>query len=209
MDRQAREARKMAKNLPFGKRIAYIWEYYKYWILGAVFLILAAGGTIYTIVTRPTYDMTIGFYSEQAIGQDTIAELENFLAEYVEDYDGNGEKSVKVYVTSSALLGSTPEAEYAVQNKMFAELAAGSYPVYLVDGVYYNIVTDGSFEDTMESLRDVKASPMAIILPSEDAQPVFWCTRALYGPEEGKEKPMLEHERAVKMELAIFGEREQ
>ena len=208
MDKQAREARKMAKDLPFSKKVAYIWEYYKYWILGGLFLILAIGGTVYTIATRPTYDMTVGYYSEQPMSQETVAELEAFLEGYVEDYDGNGEVKVRVNLTSLATLGNTPDVDYALQQKLFAELASGTYPIILVDGMYYDLVAEGSFADAMESLRDMSQSPLADLLPEGIVQP-FWCTRAIYGPEEKKEERILEHQRAIDMEVAIFGEREE
>ena len=208
MDRQAKEARKMAKDLPFGKKVAYIWEYYKYWILGGLFLILSIGGTAYSIATRPTYDMTVGYYSEQPISQETVAELETYLAGYVEDYDGDGEIAVKVNLTSTALLGNTADIDYAVQQKIFAELATGTYPIILVDGKYYDLVSEGSFADAMESMRDITQSQLINLLPEGIVQP-FWCTRAIYGPEEKKEERILEHQRAIDMEVAIFGEREE
>lgn len=209
MDKQAKEARKMAKDLPVGKKISHIWEYYKYWILGGLFAVLVIGGTVYSVVTKPTYDLTVAYYSEEPVSPEKTEELEAYLASLIEDYDGNGETTVRVNVVSASTLGETADIEYAVQQKFVAELAAGSAPIFLVNGVYHETVTDESFSDTMESVREITAdTDFGALLGDKTENPVYWCTRVVYGTEQKKEERIQEHDHAAALEVAVLGERE-
>ena len=206
MDREAREARQMAKNLPFKAKMAHIWTYYKWWILGTVAAVLLIGGTIYEVLTRPSYDLEIGYYSEKYVSDETIQAMESYFSQYVEDIDGDGQKTVKIYSVSSSMAGESAEAQMAIQTKLMAELSAGSYPVFFFDETFCQMLQQDSYEGTMESFRDMAENPeMCEAFGLEEGTHVYWATRSLYQNETNKEDKQAEHDLAVSIEQSAFG----
>ena len=114
MDKQAREARDMVKNMPLKEKIAHIWLYDKWWIIGITVVLLLIFGTVYEVMTRPTYDLEIGFYSEKYFSDETLAAMEEAIAPYVSDTDGDGEKTVKIYNVSLSAMGGQNSGEAAM-----------------------------------------------------------------------------------------------
>ena len=208
MDKQAREARKMAKELPLREKISYIWMYYKEWIIGILFVVIALGTTVYQIATRETYDMEIGYYAEKMITKDTLAALEEYLANYVEDINGDGVSTVKVHPNIASVIGGGQDAMETVQNKLLSELTAAQYPVFFFGDFFYDIVQVGAFEGCMESLRNIEESEdlKNIINPPEGTM-IYWGTRTLYDAEMDKPEKVFIHQKAVETEEAILGER--
>lgn len=208
MDRETREARQMAKNLPFKAKMAHIWTYYKWWILGTIAAVLLIGGTIYEVVTRPSYDLEIGYYSEKYVSDETLQAMESYFSQFVEDIDGDGQKTVKIYSVSASMAGESAEAQMAIQTKFMAELSAGSYPVFFFDETFYQMLQQDSYQGTMESFRDMAENPeMRQAFEIEDGTHVYWATRSLYQSEEDKEEKCAAHDLAVRMELSAFGKR--
>ncbi len=208
MDKQTREARAMVKDMPLKEKIAHIWLYDKWWIIGITIVLLLIFGTVYEVMTRPTYDLEIGFYSEKYFSDETLAAMEEAIAPYVSDTDGDGEKTVKIYNVSLSAMGgqNSGEGAMAIQTKFMAELSTGAYPVFFFDDYFYEMMEGESYRDTMDSLRSLRTLPQfdAILSQNGDAA-VYWGTRALYENEKSKEERVAEYERTTKLEQAIFG----
>ena len=208
MDKQEREARQMAKELPFREKVSYIWMYYKTWIITSIVVLLVGGTTAYQIATRPTYDLEISYYAQNAITDKTIAALEEHLANYVEDIDGDGVSTVKIYANVASVIGGGPEAMYAIQNKLVMELTAAQYPVYFFDDYYYDMMQTGAYQGCIESLRNVEESDaLKTIINPDEGTKIYWGTRSLYETEKDKPENITLHEKAVEAEIEIFGER--
>ncbi len=208
MDKQEREARQMAKELPFREKVSYIWMYYKNWIITGIVVLLMVGTTAYQIATRPTYDLEIGYYAEKTITDETITALEEYLANYVEDIDGDGVSTVKIYANIASVIGGGQEAMYAIQNKLLAELTTAQYPAYFFDDFFYDMMQKGDCEGCMESFRDVEESDaLKTIINPDEGTKIYWGTRSLYETEKDKPKNVTLHEKAVEAEIDIFGDR--
>ena len=208
MDKQAKEAKEMAKNLPIKEKISYIWMYYKWWIVGITAAILIIGGTVFEVLTRPTYDLEIAYYSNDVVSEETIAVMEEYFAQFVDDTDGNGEKNVKIYNTYLSLGGEDPTAQVMVQNKFVAELSSKSYSVFILDDTFAQIIQNDSFEGTLNELRDMAEYPeLKDKFKIKDGTHVYWGTRTVYPSEADQEKRIVEYNRALQTETAIFGER--
>lgn len=207
MDKQAKEAKQMAKNLPLKEKIGYIWLYYKWWIISVIALVLVIGGTVHEMVTRPKYDLEIAYYTEKSVPEETIVKLEEYFAQFVEDFDGDGNKAVRIYLTSMALGGENPEAQMALQMKFTAELSAGTYPVILSDEYFNEVLLQESYVgvgDKERAFTEVEA--LAEISGAEEGNNVYWRTRALYENEKKKEERVIQYQNSSKTEKAIFGE---
>lgn len=207
MDKQAREARRMAKELPLKAKISYIWTYYKWWIISISAAVLLIGGTAYEMATRPTYDLEIGFYSEKYMDEESIAALEEYFSQFVEDTDGDGKQTVRIYNTSISMMGGSGEGEMAIQSKFMAELSSGAYPVFMFDDYFYQIMQGESYHDTMESFRNIGALNLPENIHIPENNHIYWATRALYANESKKESKVSLHDKTVELEYRIFGER--
>ncbi len=209
MDKQAREAKQMAKELPFRDKVAHIWTYYRGIIITVLVIVLAIGGTAYQIATRPSYDLEISCYTKVGMTEEAIAALETYLAEYVEDLDGDGEKTVKIYDNVAASMGPEQDGVVIMQQKFTVEIAAAQYPVFLLDESFAAVAGKGDLDGTMESFRSVKDSPeIAEILNLQEGQDLYWSTRLLYENEQDKPESLAKHQMAVEIEKSLFGERE-
>ena len=154
------------------------------------------------------YDLEIGYYAEKMITDENIKALEEYLANFVEDIDGDGVATVKIHANIASVIGGGQEAMYAIQNKLLAELTAAQYPVYFFGDFFYDMMQKGAYEGCMESLRNIEESETikAIINPEEETK-IYWGTRTLYETEQDKPQKVSLHEKAVKAEIEIFGER--
>lgn len=208
MDKQAKEARKMAKDLPLKERIAYIWMYYKWCFIGIAAAVLVIGVTIYQKVTAPTYDLEISYYSTEMISDEVIGKMEEYFAQFAEDTDGDGEKTVKIYNTFMSMAGNDPSAQMAVQTKFMAELTGKTYPVFIIGGDFYDAVGGEAADGALEEMRDMAEVPeLKQMFEIPDGSHVYWGTRALYPAEEDKQERIEEYNRTKDMETEIFGER--
>ena len=208
MDNQTREARQMAKNLPLKDKIAHIWTYYKWWIIGVTVGVVLIAGTAYEIATRPTYDLEIGYYSDKYVSDETIAAMEAYFAQFVEDMDQDGQQTVKIYAVSASMMGGSGEGQMAIQSKFMAELSSGAYPVFFFDDTFFEMMKQDAYDGTMEFYRDMADIPeLKEKFQIQDGSHVYWATRELYQNEAKKEEKIAVHEHAVRTEQAIFGER--
>ena len=109
MDKQAQEAKEMVKNLPFKDKVKHFWYYYKIHTIVAAFVLILIGVTVYQAVTQEKYDLEIDYYGQQYISQEQQKEIEDTLAQYIDDVDGDGQKKVHLIVNSALTDG-----EYAM-----------------------------------------------------------------------------------------------
>lgn len=207
MDRQAREARDMAKNLPPRERIKHFWDYYKIHTIVAVIVLILIGTTIYQAVTRVKYDLEMTYYGNSTAFTEEQAEiLKEYIAQYIEDIDGNGEKNVDIVFVSSEMAEGNPEYQMAISQKFMAELSAGVSAGYIFDQEYYDYAGPESDMGAMESAFNMCDNAELKEKLGLGDEPVYWCTRALYERETKSEKSAALHENAQLAEKAIRGE---
>lgn len=188
MDKQAAEARKLAKELPLNEKISHIWTYYKWWIIGILAGVLIVAGTAYEILTQPKYDLEISYFSDAPVSDDVIASMEDYFAQFAEDTDGNGIVNVKIYNSSMSMAGNDPSYQMAIQSKLVAELASKSYPVYIFDDLFAEMVNQDSFKDSFDELVDMSEIPeLKSAFGINDDSHLYWATRTVFPAEEDDE----------------------
>ncbi len=203
MDAQKREAKELAKHLPLKKKIEHIWLYYKWWIIGAVIVAMLIAHTIYTVVTRLSYDMEMALYTQEYVSETKIAALEEYFSAFVPDVDGDGEKTVAVHAISVGLIGEE-EGYAAVRTKISMELLTGAYPVFLVDDEFYEFLQLEGYQGAIESFREMNVLPeVCEILGIPDGKNLYWGTAIPYNDDANAT-----HDMAVEVEKQLFGERE-
>lgn len=185
MDKQAREAKEMVKNMSVKEKLAHFWNYYKIHTIVTLVVLALIGVTVYQVVTKEEYDLEIEFYGTRMISEEQAAALEDYLKEYVDDIDGDGEKTVKIIRTGS--MAEMGAAGYG-NMKFTAELAAGQYTTYILNEEMYDSFSkndDGMFIKSF----DIRENPKCVDLlgMSDEDEPTYWCM--VQFPDSMKDEP--------------------
>ena len=196
MDKQAREAREMVKSLSFKDKVKHFWEYYKWHTIVSIIVVIMIGTTIYQVATTEKYDLEIAYYGKVAITEEQTAQLSQYLSQYIEDVDGDGEKKVNIL---STVIDMEEPSEYqmAVSQKFMAELAAGVHGAYIFDEWFYNYAGPESDLGAVEEAFDLRESQTGKEMLGLGEEPLYWCTKALYEKDKDKEDKIAIHNNAV------------
>ena len=78
MDKQTKEAREMAKQLPFKEKISHFWEYHKLHVFFAVVALILVGTTVIQVSNREKYDLEIAYYGGMYFTEEQAVKLEEY-----------------------------------------------------------------------------------------------------------------------------------
>lgn len=205
MDKQAREARQMAREMPLQDRLKHYWEYYKAYIVAITISVVLILISVISSVVAPKYDIEVAYYGTYAITAEQEVALEEYLATLVEDINGDGECKVDLLVSRSSLSQEENENEYqmALVQKFQTEVATGAYPAFILDKPHldYAGMADEREDGIIESVKDMRNNPQLAELLGDNE--IYWCTRILYDKEIGKEEPEALHQNAVRIENTL------
>lgn len=204
MDKQAQEAKEMVKNLPFKDKVKHFWYYYKIHTIVAAFVLILIGVTVYQAVTQEKYDLEIDYYGQQYISEDKQKEIEDTLAQYIDDVDGDGQKKVHLIVNSA--LSNGEYAMYA-NTKFTAELSAAAYSAYILDESKYKMISGDESDASDDSIStfDMRDSEKCKKIFTLDDEPVYWCTVKPRNPEKAKKQQLDYYNNAVLLQNALQG----
>lgn len=188
MDKQAKEAKEMVKQMTIKQRLGHFWDYYKIHTIVTLAVLALIGVTAYQALSVKDYDLPIEYFGKIAVSEEQTTNLENYLKDYVDDIDGDGE--VTVHVTRTGSLNDMGAQGYA-SIKFTAELAAGQYQIFILDEELYKSLSSGeSGENGMliESFDMRENAKCAEILGiTADDEPTYWCLVKM--PEKMNDKP--------------------
>ncbi len=203
MDKQAREAREAYKQLPFKKRLENFWYYYRWALIGGIFLIVVLAFTISECAKRIPEDLTVSYYSESAISQEVVSRMQTVFGASVEDLDGDMQKYVSLSPVSGKI-DEMSEQAMAVQQKFQVELAAGSASAYVFDQGYFDRLTNFYPEAVEKSIDMTQNAELKELLQLGD-EPLYYVVRSVYANERGKEKNEQLHQNALSVYDVIDG----
>ena len=140
-----------APELTGTEKIKNNWYYDKWFIIiGSVMAILLAV-TLVQCFTKPKYDLEVVLYSSAPIYSDNAERIGEYLEQFCEDIDGNGE--VSILVTNCSYNENGGNEQYARNNtvKLQAVLASNANALlYITDATGYEylnaIAPDALFE---------------------------------------------------------------
>lgn len=202
MDKQAREAREMTKQLKGKERLANFWYYYKWWVVAGIFILLIAAITIYEAVTTVDYDLYVSCYTEKGLSEESASRLEEELKKYTSDINGDGE--VLVSVSNLAAVKSETDTEYAiVQTRLSSELAAGDVEMFIMDETYLDSMRNETNSDTVEAVIDLNDVPGFKDDVGYIQDNLYLVLKALYEREEGDSAIEAQHESASQVFDAV------
>lgn len=199
VDKQAREAKELAKQLKGTEKLKHFWYYYKFHVLALIFLVALISCSLTECANKIKYDLSISCYSSTNIDSTNLSLLTDELEKKANDINENGKVDVGVFV-NIANLSIPSEQSQTIQMKISAEVAAGDSFGYILDEEYYKMFSD-IYAGSVESV--VPISDIPIIKETFDlkeGQKLYWATKTLYEPEKGKPEKVKAHENAVKIQ---------
>ena len=212
MDKQAREAREMAKQMPFGDRVRHFWDYHKWHVFAAVIALVFIVTTMVQVMNRVEYDIEIAYYGGMYFTEEQSQKLKEYLSQYIEDVDGNGEINVNITVATAEAPGMNgaqlTEYQAAIGQKFMAEMAARTYDAYIFDESYYEYAGPDSDFGMIESSFDMShVEGMQELLGIGD-QPLYWCTciKRTSSSDSKSEVAQKKYDNAIAAQNAVKGE---
>ena len=118
-----------------GAWFGYVWEYYKWHILGTLFVILFIATWAYQCTHREKYDMTIVYAGHMTYTEEQQAKICDLASEYVPDVDGNGKVNIYFQPLVFSDKAGNEEYDYAVQTKLDLTFVDDYSYIYLMDEI--------------------------------------------------------------------------
>lgn len=163
----------------FKKKWENYWYHYKWHTWAAVFIVLVLIVCIKSMVDKPRYDYEIMLINSKGVMDDAVTAMEEELAKYGEDLNGDGE--VTVGVVQNTFNPSDPagsQINMVSQTKIMAMLQTGETMVFITDDASYdtyqaqNIFTrlDGQKADENTSKEEIAYNYQGTVLQERMTQ---------------------------------------
>lgn len=111
----------------------YFWYYYKWRVILIAFAILCVVFTLAQCAMREKYDLTVTYAGHMMYSEEEINRLTAGISEYIDDVDGNGEKSVFFQQLNFMDTMGSEEYDYASQSKLDMEFHNEQSFLFLYD----------------------------------------------------------------------------
>ncbi len=134
---EAPEKVEALKPRTFREKWDNYWYHYKGRTILIVFLVAVFGFTGWQFVTKEKPDYVVMTAFDKALAPDIIYCIEDYLAPYGEDINGDGKVIVDVYDVSTS---SNNDIQKSNATKMMAELQNGEIMLFIVDDVYFDML---------------------------------------------------------------------
>jgi len=138
--------------------VSNYWYYYKWYVIGGLFLLFALIVLLMQSVTIEKYDASVIWAMKGYVDTPYLQEMEKELEKYCEDIDGNGEVNVRVILVTYTSDGGMPnsDVEFSMQQKLVTQLSAGDVYIVISDETAYenHISKLNAFEDLEDSYPD-------------------------------------------------------
>ena len=134
------------------------WYYYKWYVIGGLFLVFALVVGLSQSFNREKYDVSVIWAMHGYVEQPYLDAMEEEFEKYVDDIDGNGEVNVRIilitYTSDGGMLNS--DIELSMQQKLVTQLSAGDVYIVVADGTSYEgyMTKLNAFEDLEDDYPD-------------------------------------------------------
>ena len=115
------------------------WYYYKWYVIGGLFLLFALVIVITQSATREKYDASVIWAMHGYVDTPYVEEMAKEFEKYCEDTDGDGEVNVRVILVTFTSEGGMPnsDVEFSMQQKLLTQLSAGDVYIVVADETTY------------------------------------------------------------------------
>lgn len=109
----------------------YFWEYYKWHVIGGLFVIICVVTTAVQCATREKYDITVTYAGNLPFDTETQDKIEEALSPFVDDIDKDGKQSV--FFQSLTISGAKGQEQYdmAIMTKLDLEFQNDCSNIFL------------------------------------------------------------------------------
>lgn len=150
-----KKEKKKLSRLSFGEKLQYIFDYYKFWILGVVVLV----GLVWSVGSTILHNKPTGFYAMllNAGGTDLSGQADEAAGEAFAEAAGLDDEKQKILVDTSATFNPNDQSQFSMaQNAKIAALyQSHEIDVMVADpGVFTYYALNGSFVDLRDVLDD-------------------------------------------------------
>lgn len=205
MDRDAQEAKKMTKDLPFKKKLANFWYYKKWWVITIAAAIVVMAITIYEIATMPQYDLTVGYYSELGISETNLEKLKDVIAQYTQDVNEDGRITISITPMQAGFEDGTDEAAVA-ETRLMSELTAGDTMLFICDKAYRDYLMSGNNAECFKDEFDMSENPELKQILNYEEDTLYVLLKDLYERDEDDADKRIEHNNAAIVLEGLRGE---
>ena len=155
------------REMNFKEKLEFIWEYYKYFIVGFVVAVAVIMSILYSVVLNPSPEPAL-FISWNA-GFATDAQLDD-LIEHLEHYIVDEEKNEEVVISVFYFDENNPETIMMGHQRMAAMIAAGMIDIFILNNELLELYSNNGFIQPLERLLEEvnTASPDAYNRISEN-----------------------------------------
>lgn len=199
MDRQAKEAREMTKQLKGKEKWKNFWFYYKFHIIALIFVVALVSYTLVECVQQVKYDLSISCYTATLIDDSNLDAFTDEIEKIIDDINENDEIDAGITVNMTDI--TTPsEQTQAVFMKYSAELAGGESFGYILDETFYSMLTKDSKECIYDAIQIDNIPIIKETFGLSDDQKLYWVTKSVYEREKDKPKSIAAHKNAIKVQ---------
>ncbi|OQB13608.1 MAG: hypothetical protein BWY15_01683 [Firmicutes bacterium ADurb.Bin193] len=200
------KSEKTANSAPqtFAKWIENYWYYYKVHTITGIVILFVIIVTLVECMNRIQPDTTVSYLGNISWTDEEIRSLELEFADYIDDVNGDGIKSVFFSPFTIPDRVETPEQAALLQRAQLETIAGESF-LYFMDEHYFLLFEkQGLFTDISgivggdEPVYAYDISASGLKMTSGDAK-IYACVRALSQGDEKKEKKVAQQNNAFKI----------
>lgn len=163
------------------EKAANWWHYHKLHVAIVIAAVVLVTWVVHDIVTQVHPDYRIGYVGSSDLPVDTVSALENTLAGFVDDRNGDGKIVVQLVQYNVDLSGETDNADTNTDSDPYSQMAGVtrlSADMASTDGPFIYLMQDATyaeeFEDYAGALQYLDGT-----MPEEDDENVDW-TKMVY-----------------------------
>jgi len=157
------------KELPFGKKLEFIWDYYKYYIIVSAVVLVIIGALLNTwVFNPPSKPILYVSWNSGFVTHEQITELSDRLTELLVDKELNEEVSISLHISDPNDIATVA----ADVQRTFAMVAVGAIDVFIANEDLLRAHNISGFLRPMEEmLEEIKAkNPVEYELIIENAK---------------------------------------
>lgn len=134
------------KTLP--EKLKNIWFHDKWFIIGGLFLTIAIAVMVAQCATREKYDLEVVVFSYDIVADANNEPIAEYLEQYCEDIDGNGEVNIQIVNCSYNKNSNDRQYQMTMSQKLTAVIAADANALLFITDAesydYLNGLSEGN-----------------------------------------------------------------
>lgn len=170
------EKKKSFKELKPKQKVSFIWDYYKWWIIGGILFIVIAANAIPAIIeNQKEVALYAVFVNTEIANPDSTDIIDNYIKE--KDIDMENKRTV---LDTSLIINRNRGDQFSMQcnQKMLALFASNEPDILLCDADNYDFYAENgcfaSLEDVLPKELFEKYKPYMLTCSSSDDQTIYY-----------------------------------